>query len=112
MKSYPFAEAILAQTAGGLNIILDYYPEAQICVERPNQKFKRRSEEKTASTSIKKGNDGIWIVCDWGEWSKPKNAIGICMYEDNLSFGEACKKLAELYQIEYKDTQFSASTLR
>ena len=74
----------------------------------PIKNLKRRSEEKTASTSIKKGNDGIWIVCDWGEWSKPKNAIGICMYEDNLSFGEACKKLAELYQIEYKDTQFSA----
>jgi hypothetical protein len=102
MKEYPFAEAILVQTDGGLNIILDYYPNASVSVQNLSKKFKRRSEEKTASCSLKKTNEGTWLVCDWGEWEKPKNAIGVCMIEDNLTFGEACKKLAKLYHIEYQ----------
>jgi hypothetical protein len=102
MKEYPFAEAILIQTDGGLNIILDYYPNASVSVQNLSKKFKRRADEKTASCSLKKTNEGTWLVCDWGEWEKPKNAIGVCMIEDNLSFGEACKKLAKIYQIEYK----------
>ncbi|MFL0067883.1 hypothetical protein V2605_04045 [Tenacibaculum maritimum] len=103
MKEYPFAQAILEQTDGGKKIILDYYPDAAKSFENnTTKKFKRRTEEKTASSSVKQTNEGTWIVCDWGEWDKPKNALGICMYEDNLTFGEACKKLAKLYNVEYK----------
>ncbi len=108
MKSYPFAEAILAQTKGGLQIILDYYPEAAQSAEKKNYKFKRRKDEKRASTSLKEVDNGTWLVCDWGEWSKAKNAIQVCQYEDNLPFGEACKKLAKLYNIEFEGTQHTA----
>ncbi len=106
MKNYPFAEAILAQTNGGLTIIEDYYPELKGL--STNQKFKRRKEEKTASCSLKETKEGTWLVCDWGEWEKPKNAIGVCMVEDNLTFGEACKKLAKLYNIEYQGVNHTA----
>jgi hypothetical protein len=108
MNSYPFAEAILSQTNGGLQIIIDYYPGADVCVQNNSKKFRMRSDDKTASSSLKKGKDGTWLVIDWGAWDKPKNAIGVCMFEDNLSFGEACKKLAKLYHIEYKGINHTA----
>lgn len=108
MKEFPFAEAILEQTDGGKNIILDYYPNADSSFQNNSKKFKRRSDEKTASSSLKQTNKGTWLVCDWGEWEKPKNALGVCMVEDNLTFGEACKKLAKLYNIEYQGNNYTA----
>ena len=46
MKDYPFAKAILDKTEGGLQIILDYYPDASIAVQNTSKKFKRRTEER------------------------------------------------------------------
>lgn len=108
MSKYPFAEAILHQTDGGLQIIKDYYPEAATVGENSTKKFKMRADEKTASASLKKAADGTWLVIDWGQWDKPKSAINVCMFEDNLTFGEACKKLAKLYQIQYQNTTYTA----
>lgn len=108
MKEFPFADAILHQTDGGLAIIKDYYPDAASISETSSKKFKIRGNEKTASASLKQTDKGIWLVMDFGQWDKPKNAIGVCMVEDNLTFGEACKKLANLYNIEYKNTTHSA----
>jgi hypothetical protein len=108
MSKYPFAEAILHQTDGGLQIIKDYYPDAASVGENSTKKFKMRADEKTASASLKQSENGIWLVIDWGQWEKPKSAINVCMFEDNLTFGEACKKLAKLYQIEYENTTYAA----
>ena len=108
MKDYPFAKAILDKTEGGLQIILDYYPDASIAVQNTSKKFKRRTEEKTASSSLKRAEDGTWLLCDWGAWDKPKNAIGICMLEEGLSFGEACSKLAKLYNVTFQGVQHVA----
>ena len=110
-KSYPFADAILHQTDGGFQIIKDYYPEAVTVGESSTKKFKMRADEKTASASLKKTPEGIWLVIDWGQWDRPKNGIGVCMFEENLTFGEACKKLAKLYQIEYQNTTFTAKPI-
>lgn len=108
MKEFPFADAILHQTDGGLTIIKDYYPDAASISETSSKKFKVRSNEKTASASLKQTDKGIWLVMDFGQWDKPKNAIGVCMFEDNLTFGEACKKLSKLYNIEFKNVTHSA----
>ncbi|NKI28239.1 hypothetical protein HCG49_16925 [Arenibacter sp. 6A1] len=108
MKEFPFADAILEQTNGGLQIILDYYPEAHISEQNKSKKFKMRSDDKTASSSLKQTDKGTWLVIDWGAWDKPKNGIGVCMFEDNLTFGEACKKLAKLYNVAYKDFTHTA----
>ena len=108
MSKYPFAEAILSHTNGGLQILLDYYPEASVSSQNHSKKFRMRTDDKTASSSLKKAEDGTWLVIDWGAWEKPKNGIGVCMFEDNLTFGEACTKLAKLYHVEYKGTHYAA----
>lgn len=105
MSDYPFADAILDQTDGGLQIIINYYPDAAQCSTNTNKKFKRR-DEKTPSTSLKRDKDGVWLVCDWGEWDKPKNAIGVCMLEENLSYGEACSRLAKMFHVQYNEVKF------
>lgn len=102
MNDFKFADAILEKTNGGLDIIQDYYSNA---VEK--KKFKLRSDEKTASASLIKVNN-TWLVRDWGDWEKAKNAIGVCMYEDNLNYIQACTKLAKLYNIEYKGNTYQA----
>ncbi|PQB08005.1 hypothetical protein BST83_13220 [Polaribacter filamentus] len=111
MSNFPFAEAILHQTDGGLQIIKDYYPEAASVGENSTKKFKMRADEKTASAALKKTEDGTWLVIDWGQWDKPKNGIFVCMFEDNLTFGEACKKLAKLYQIQYQNTTYASKPI-
>ena len=49
MSKYPFADAILHQTDGGLQIIKDYYPEAATVSETSSKKFKIRPSEKAAA---------------------------------------------------------------
>lgn len=111
MGKFPFLEAILHQTDGGLQIIKDYYPDAASVGENSIKKFKIRTEEKTASASLKRAEDGTWLVMDFGNWDKPKNAVNVCMFEDNLSFAEACKKLAKLYNIEYQNITHAAKPI-
>lgn len=108
MSEFKFSEAILHQTDGGLQIIKDYYPAAADVETKASKKFKMRADEKTASASLMQTKEGIWLVKDFGAWDKAKNGIGVCMFEDNLTFGEACKKLAKLYQIEYENTTHAA----
>ena len=85
---------LLEATNGGLEIILKYYPQAEKAVRDQRQKFKIRDTERTASASLKKLGDGVWVVTDWGGDSKSRNGIQICMLEDNLDFKAAIEKLA------------------
>lgn len=103
-NKYPFAQAILEQTNGGLTIILDYYNEAST-----SKKFKIRQEKTTSA--ILKQVEGTYLVYDYGQWEKPKNAIGVCMFEDNLSYNEACSKLAKLYNVEYQGKSYTVKPL-
>ncbi len=101
-QDFKFAQAILDKTNGGLVIIKDYYKNA---VE--NKKFKLRQDDKTASTSLSLVK-GVWLIRDWGNWENSKNAIGVCMFEDNLNYIQACTKLAKIYNVEYKGASFQA----
>jgi len=100
------SDKILAATDGGLTIILHYYPQAQEAVSRPNHKFKIRGTEKTASASLKKTTDGNWLVTDFGGDQKPRNGILICMLEENLSFTDALKLLADRYALSEGKASF------
>lgn len=49
---YIDSKVLLAQTDGGLKIILHYYPQAAPCVENSRRKFKLRESEKTPSATL------------------------------------------------------------
>jgi len=89
---------LLEKTNGGLNIILSYYPQAEKCINNKNEKFKIR-EEKTASTSLKKLPDGVWVVTDFGDDQKPRNGIQVCMNEEGVEFKEALQILGARFGI-------------
>lgn len=93
---------IYSKTHDGLDIILDYYPQAEGCVDN-KKKFKRRPEEDDASACIKKfkvNNDyEVYKVTDFGDQSTAMSPVDICMYEEGISFSEAIFKLASRYNV-------------
>lgn len=88
---------ILEATNKGLNIIAFYYPDALEGLQRKGKKFKVRTE-KTASASIRLHN-GLYKVTDFGGDQKERNAIGVCMLEENFSFPEAVAFLAKRFNV-------------
>ena len=89
----------MAATDGGLQIILDYYPQAKDCAWT-NKKFKLRSDERTASASIRKKGDR-WKVTDFGGTGHEMDAIDICKYEEHIEYNsEAIALLAQRYGVE------------
>lgn len=94
-------EKILNETRGGLDIILDLYPQASVCLDNKQAKFKKREGENTASAHLIE-KDGIWYLKDFGEPGKGKNGISLWMESHNLDsdrFGEACMQLAKRFNI-------------
>ena len=96
--SFVNQEEIFKATNGGLDIILHYYPQADKCVGN-NRKFKIRETEKTASCTIKRMPDGNYCITDWGNDSKPKNAIAVVMDEANVDFKTAIQLIADRWNI-------------
>lgn len=95
------SENIFRGTRGGLDIILDLYPQAEVCVKNPKAKFKKRESEATPSAHLIQ-KDGIWYLKDFGEPGKGLNAIKLYMeahYMDEHRFGEACMALGKRYGI-------------
>lgn len=93
-------EKILSETRGGLDIILDLYPQARVCLENKQAKFKKREEATPSAHLIEK--DGIWYLKDFGESEKGKNGIALWMEFYNLrreQFGEACMQIARHFSI-------------
>ena len=92
------ATDIYAASNCGLDIILDYYPQARECVDN-KKKFKRRPEEDDASACIKKYGD-CYKVTDFGDQGTAMSPIDICMYEENLNFPEAIAVLASRFGVK------------
>lgn len=92
-----WAIEVLQATRGGLDIILSYYPDAYKAVDRKGTKFKLRSEEKTASASMKLMDDGNWVVTDFGGDAKNRNAIHVCALEERIEYIDALKLLRSKY---------------
>jgi hypothetical protein len=85
-------QQIYDATSGGLDIIKYYYPSA---VEK---KAFRTRDERTPSTWMKKFGD-VWKCTDFGDDSQARNAIDICMREENLTFPQALYTLAGRYGV-------------
>ena len=98
--SYVKDTDIFDKTDGGLLIILDYYPNAAKSANGSGKSFKIRESEKTASASLKKLSDGVWVVTDFGGDSVSRNGIQVCMLEEGISYHKACELLGAKYQIE------------
>ncbi|SFU77341.1 hypothetical protein SAMN05216480_12345 [Pustulibacterium marinum] len=79
-------------TNGGLTYIHSVYPDSVGCEDKKNKHFKLRESERTPSCSLFMGDKGHYVVFDHGS-SDSKNAIDICMEENNLDFPEALKFL-------------------
>lgn len=90
---------IFDATNGGLDVILDYYPQAADCVNKHNAKFKIR-EERSASASLRL-KDGKWRVTDFGGSGHEMDAIEVCKAEEGIQWtSEAIALLAQRYGVE------------
>jgi hypothetical protein len=93
-------QSILDATNGGLEIILNLFPQASGCETNKNKKFKLRDSEKTPSCSLKQNTaDGNWLVTDFGGDSQPRNAISLYAHEKGLDWPTALQELAASYNI-------------
>ena len=81
---------------GGIRYLIHRYPDALQSENNPKRKFSIRPE-KTASASLKKLDDGTYIVTDFGADSKARNAVQIGMLEDNVDFVTALRNVAAFY---------------
>lgn len=98
---------IFEKTNGGLDIILDYYPDARKAVEKRGAKFSIRNE-KTPSCTLRQLKDGVYVLTDFGDDSKPKNGIHIVMEQEGLVFKDALQFIAEKFKIVSSAEQYKA----
>lgn len=105
---YIKAEDIYAATDGGLDIILDLYPQARDVVDKHAKMFKTH-EEDTASTSLYRKADPsvsggyLWFVTNFAVSQKGKNAIDCYMEVYGVDFAQACQQLAVQYRVQGVD---------
>lgn len=93
-------QRIFDATNGGLDIILDYYPQAEAASLKKGVKFKIRESERTASASLRL-KDGKWRVTDFGGTGHEMDAIEVCKLEERIQWtSEAVALLAQRYGIE------------
>lgn len=107
MSEYKYDKAdLLEKTNGGLEIIKLLYPEC----EKANKfvHFKLR-EEATASANVFK-HKGVYLVRDHGD-GRTMNAIDLLMEKEGLSFPDACKWIAQEFQLTANKTVFNRPTL-
>lgn len=102
---------ILDKTNGGLDIILEYYPNAAKAASGSSKSFKIRESEKTASASLKKLAGGVWVITDFGGDSLSRNGIQVCMFEESITYHKACELLGAKYQIEGAKMQVYMPTI-
>lgn len=98
-------EDILNATNGGLDIILELYPQAKACIDGSKKHFAIRNE-KTPSAALRKYNSKsygeIWQVTDFGGDGRGENAVTLYMRENNIDrshFNEAILQLAAKYGV-------------
>jgi hypothetical protein len=97
--AYIDQQDIFNATSGGLDIIYRCYPQAKVAQSKTDKRFRIRSDDRTASASLKQLKDGIWVVTDFGGDQTPRNGITVYMKEECLTFREALVHLASLYGI-------------
>lgn len=97
------SKQLLEATNGGLDIIFDLLPNANL-----RKSFKIR-DEKTASAGIKKLSDGNYVVTDFGGDAVPKNAIKLFAEENGMTWTEALLLLAKQHGISTNSDSSTAN---
>lgn len=97
-------EKLYAETNAGLDIILYYYPQAEVCVSEPKKKFKVRTDERTPSATLlpPDSKHDYYRVCDFGDEGHALSPMDIFMKEERLSqsqFYEGILKLAARHNV-------------
>lgn len=100
---FDISSKILDLSDGGLDIIMELFPQAKV-----NKEFKIR-DERTPSVRLKKLGDGNWVLTDFGGDGISKNAIQLYAEEKRLKWSEAVFELASKYGISIKDKAISLS---
>lgn len=103
--SYVKDTDIFDATDGGLDVIKAYYPNCLDVFEKRAKQFKIRGTEKTASASLKKLDNGVWVVTDFGGDQVSRNCIQVCALEESVSYGEACALLGSRYNVKGAELQ-------
>ncbi len=85
---------ILAATNGGLDIILDCYPQAKNCIGTTTKHFAIR-DERTPSASLREHN-GRWQVTDFGGDGHGRDAIAVYMQARGMGQGQFYEALLQL----------------
>lgn len=97
---------IYDKTNQGLDIILDFLPQAREALTSTNKHFRVRASEKTPSASLflKTEKDGskVWKVKDFGD-GPAMSPIDICMRDLGIKFTEALYYLAEKHGVTEPD---------
>lgn len=98
-------QEIFKATNGGLDIILDCYPQAKACVN--TKKHFAIRNERTPSASLReydsKKYGRIWQVTDFGGDGRGENAISVYMNARGMQqtqYGEALLQLASKYGVK------------
>lgn len=81
---------LYAATQGGLDIILDLVPQAEVAVSNPKRKFKFRTEERTPSAMLlpPKDGDGCWRLIDYGLADAQRAFSPIDLYMRERGYGQ------------------------
>ena len=92
---------IFEKTDGGRLVIETYFPNSAKSFTDTRRKFKMRDSEKTASSTVKRLDDGTWIVKDWGSGddAKGRNCIDLVVIEERCTWVEAINIIAVKFNI-------------
>ncbi|GAA4274982.1 primase-helicase family protein [Aquimarina gracilis] len=96
---------ILDKTNGGLDVFRLMYPD---CEKNGRLVHFKTHNEDTPSTMVKKMNNGIYMMTNFGGDGKAKNCFDALIEKEGLKdFGEACKWIASELSIEGLSVQFN-----
>ena len=96
------SEKLYAATRDGLDIILDYYPEAEETLTADGgkkKKIKMRDERTPSATLRKSPTKGVWTVTDFGDDGHEITPIQLASREEGISWKEALYRLCGKYGV-------------
>lgn len=99
MAEYKFdKETILEKTNRGLEVIRLLYPDCEKAGRFVH--FKQREEDTASAIVYLDKQSNTYKVKDFGDSKKPLNAIDLVMDKEVLEFYDACKWIADQFQLE------------
>lgn len=113
MSTYKFDKSkLLEATNGGLDIILHFYPEADRkggSGKFPHFKTKDATEDH-ASAIIFETREGVYMIKHFGG-GDDMTPFDLVIQETGLSFYDACKWIADTFNVEGLEGNFSAAEI-